>query len=158
MILPGFQNTAIDTTLGLESNNSTYITRTGGTHRSNVHNANAHRSDKTYKKGTIDLDTASSHRSAGGAGGSAEGHSLSTADAAGGRAAGGHGGMGGAVIIHQQPPRAVQEPMTSTELLITAIGSTLALIILIIAGAIICRSVYRDQRRSYNKRQDKLSA
>ena len=162
IILPGFQNTAIDTSLGLESNNSTYITRTGGTHKSNVHNANTHRSDKTYKKGTIDLDTANSHRSAGGAGGSAEGHSLSTAGAAGGRAAGGQGGMGGAVIIHQQPPlqgpMTVQGPMSSTELLITAIGSTIALILLIIAGAIVCRSVYRDQLRSYNKRQDKMSA
>ena len=69
ILLPGFQNTAIDTSLGLESNNSTYITRTGGTHKSNVHNANTHRSDKTYKKGTIDLDTANSHRSAGSAGG-----------------------------------------------------------------------------------------
>ena len=66
--------------------------------------------------------------------------------------------MGGAVIIHQQPPRAMPDPMSSTELLITAIGSTIALILLIIAGAIVCRSVYRDQRRSYNKRQDKLSA
>ena len=125
----------MDTTIGLESNNLNYNTRTGGTHRSTVHNVNTHRTDRILKKGTIDLETVNSHWVAGGT--------------AGGRAAGGHGGMGGQDIIHQQAPRPLPESMTSTELLAVAIGSTLAVILIIIASAIMCHSVYRDQHRSF---------
>ena len=125
----------------LTSSNSTYNTKTGGTHTSNVHHANSDRTSKTYRKGTIDLATANSHKVAGGAGGSA-GPSRSTSGAAGGLGAGGHGGTGGQVIIHHQAPPPRPDNMTSTELLGAAIGSTIAIILIIIAGAITCRSVY----------------
>ena len=141
----------------LTSSNSTYHTKTGGTHTSNVHHANSDRTSKTFKKGTIDLATVNSHKVAGGAGGSA-GPSRSSAGAAGGLAAGGHGGTGGHVIIHHQAPPPPPDTLTSTELLGAAIGSTIAIILIIIAGAITCRSVYRDQARSFRKRRDKKSA
>ena len=48
--------------------------------------------------------------------------------------------------------------MTSAELLGAAIGSTIAVILIIIAGAIICRSVYRDQTWTFKKRRDKKNA
>lgn len=139
----------------LASNNSTYHTNTGGTHTSNVRNANTN--DKTFKKGTVDLATANSHKVAGGAGGST-GPSRSAAGAAGGLAAGGHGGTGGQVIIHHQAPLPQPDAMTSTELLGAAIGSTIAVILIIIAGAITCRSLYRDQHRSFQKRKDRKAA
>ena len=140
----------------LTSNNSTYNTKTGGTHTSNVHHANTDHTSKMFKKGTVDLATANSHKVAGGAGGP----SRSAAGAAGGLAAGGHGGQGGQVIIHHQAPAALPQPdkMTSAELLGAAIGSTIAVILIIIAGAIICRSVYRDQTRTFKKRRDKKNA
>ena len=141
----------------LTSSNSTYNTKTGGTHTSNVHHANSDRTSKTFKKGTIDLATANSHKVAGGAGGSA-GPSRSTSGAAGGLGVGGHGGTGGQVIIHHQAPPPRPDNMTSTELLGAAIGSTIAIILIIIAGAITCRSVYRDQARSFKKRRDKKTA
>ena len=46
----------------LTSNNSTYKTNTGGTHSSNVHHANTDHTSKTFRKGTIDLATANSHK------------------------------------------------------------------------------------------------
>ena len=143
-------------TTQLTSNNSTYNTKTGGTHTSNVHHANTDHTSKMFKKGTVDLATANSHKVAGGAGGP----SRSAAGAAGGLAAGGHGGQGGQVIIHHQVPTTLPQPdkMTSAELLGAAIGSTIAVILIIIAGAIICRSVYRDQTRTFKKRRDKKNA
>ena len=143
-------------TAQLASNNSTYNTKTGGTHTSNVHHANTDHTSKMFKKGTVDLATANSHKVAGGAGGP----SRSAAGAAGGLAAGGHGGQGGQVIIHHQVPPMPSQPdkMTSAELLGAAIGSTIAVILIIIAGAIICRSVYRDQTRTFKKRRDKKNA
>ena len=141
----------------LTSNNSTYKTNTGGTHSSNVHHANTDHTSKTFRKGTIDLATANSHRVTGGAGGSA-GPSRSSAGAAGGLAAGGQGGTGGHVIIHHQAPPPPPDTLTSTELLGAAIGSTIAIILIVIAGAITCRSVYRDQARSFRKRRDKKLA
>ena len=141
----------------LTSNNSTYKTNTGGTHSSNVHHANTDHNSKSLRKGTIDLATVNSHRVTGGAGGSA-GPSRSSAGAAGGLAAGGQGGTGGHVIIHHQAPPPPPDTLTSTELLGAAIGSTILIILIIIAGAITCRSVYRDQARSYRKRKDKKQA
>ena len=150
-------NVGLDTQL--TSNNSTYNTKTGGTHTSNVRHANSNtdHTSKTFKKGTVDLATANSHKVAGGAGGSA-GPSRSAAGAAGGLAAGGHGGTGGQVIIHHQAPSPAPDKMTSAELLGAAIGSTIVVILIIIAGAITCRSVYRDQTRSFKKRRDKKAA
>ena len=151
----GLTNVGLETRL--TSNNSTYRTNTGGTHSSNVHHANTDHTSKTFRKGTIDLATANSHRVTGGAGGSA-GPSRSSAGAAGGLAAGGHGGTGGHVIIHHQAPPPPPDTLTSTELLGAAIGSTILIILIIIAGAITCRSVYRDQARSFRKRRDKKLA
>ena len=56
----------------LTSTNSTYRTKTGGTHTSNVHHANSDRTSKTFKKGTIDMATANSHKVAGGEGAPAD--------------------------------------------------------------------------------------
>ena len=154
---PGLTNVGLDTQL--TSNNSTYRTKTGGTHTSNVRHANTNtdHTSKTFKKGTVDLANANSNRVAGGAGGTA-GPSRSAAGAAGGLAAGGHGGTGGQVIIHHQAPTPAPDKMTSAELLGAAIGSTIVVILIIIAGAITCRSVYRDQSRSFKKRRDKKAA
>ena len=92
----GLTNIRVDTTIGLESNNLTYNTRTGGTHRSTVHNVNTHRTDRILKKGTIDLETVNSHWVAGGT--------------AGGRAAGGHGGWVDKILSTSKRPGPCPSP------------------------------------------------